>query len=98
MREGEAATAEEGRDAIVLMTVHAAKGLEFDVVALADCGRERAARQTRDILVDSGGRIALRAVDPGHGRCCGPRSATPRWPRGSARPSARRPAGCSTSA
>jgi ATP-dependent exoDNAse (exonuclease V) beta subunit len=67
VREGEAATAEEGRDAIVLMTVHAAKGLEFDVVALADCGRERASRQTRDILVDSGGRIALRAVDPGTG-------------------------------
>ena len=67
VREGEAATAEEGRDAIVLMTVHAAKGLEFDVVALADCGRERASRQTRDILVDSGGRIALRAVDPATG-------------------------------
>ncbi len=67
VREGEAATAEEGRDAIVLMTVHAAKGLEFDVVALADCGRERASRHTRDILVDSGGRIALRAVDPATG-------------------------------
>ena len=67
VREGEAATAEEGRDAIVLMTVHSAKGLEFDVVALADCGRERASRQTRDILVDSGGRIALRAVDPATG-------------------------------
>ncbi len=64
VREGEAATAEEGRDAIVLMTVHSAKGLEFDVVALADSGRERAARATRDILVAAGGSIALRAADP----------------------------------
>jgi ATP-dependent helicase/nuclease subunit A len=64
VREGEAATAEEGRDAIVLMTVHAAKGLEFDVVALADSGRERAARATRDILVAADGSIALRAADP----------------------------------
>ena len=67
VREGEAAIAEEGRDAIVLMTVHAAKGLEFDVVALADCGRERAARATRDILVAADGSIALRAVDPATG-------------------------------
>ncbi|HEY3764358.1 MAG TPA: UvrD-helicase domain-containing protein, partial [Gaiellales bacterium] len=67
VREGEAATAEEGREAIVLMTVHAAKGLEFDVVALADCGRERLARATRDILIDAGGRVALRAVDPATG-------------------------------
>jgi RecB family exonuclease len=64
VREGEAATAEEGRDAIVLMTVHSAKGLEFDVVALADSGRERAARATRDILVAGDGSIALRAADP----------------------------------
>ncbi len=67
VREGEAATAEEGRDAIVLMTVHAAKGLEFDVVALADSGRERAARATRDILVAADGSIALRAADPATG-------------------------------
>jgi ATP-dependent helicase/nuclease subunit A len=62
-REGEAAIAEEGRDAIVLMTVHAAKGLEFDVVVLADQGRERAARSLPDVLVSSDGRVALRAPD-----------------------------------
>ena len=62
-REGEAAIAEEGRDAIVLMTVHAAKGLEFDVVVLADQGRERAARGLPDVLVSSDGRVALRAPD-----------------------------------
>jgi ATP-dependent helicase/nuclease subunit A len=64
-REGEAAIAEEGRDAVVLMTVHAAKGLEFDVVVLADQGRERAARQLPDILVSADGRAALRAPDAG---------------------------------
>ncbi|MGN6377382.1 MAG: UvrD-helicase domain-containing protein [Gaiellales bacterium] len=66
-REGEAATAEEDQDAVVLMTVHAAKGLEFDVVVLADCGRERGARNTADVLVDSLGRVALRAPDPTSG-------------------------------
>ena len=64
-REGEAAIAEEGRDAVVLMTVHAAKGLEFDVVVLADQGRERTARQLPDILVGADGRAALRAPDTG---------------------------------
>ncbi len=63
-REGEAATAEEDTDAIVLMTVHAAKGLEFDVVVLADCGRERAGRAAADVLVDGDGKVALRAPDP----------------------------------
>jgi ATP-dependent exoDNAse (exonuclease V) beta subunit len=63
-REGEAATAEEDLDAVVLMTVHAAKGLEFDVVVLADCGRERNSRNTADVLVDAHGRVALRTPDP----------------------------------
>jgi ATP-dependent helicase/nuclease subunit A len=66
-REGEAAIAEEDQDAIVLMTVHAAKGLEFDVVALADCGRERAARGLGDVLVDGDGRVGLRTPDPTSG-------------------------------
>jgi ATP-dependent exoDNAse (exonuclease V) beta subunit len=38
-REPEAAVEDPGVDAIRLMTVHAAKGLEFDVVAIADLGR-----------------------------------------------------------
>ncbi|HYX84907.1 MAG TPA: UvrD-helicase domain-containing protein [Gaiellales bacterium] len=66
-REGEAAIAEEGRDAIVLMTVHAAKGLEFDVVVLADQGRERMARHLPDILVSADGRAAIKAPDPAGG-------------------------------
>jgi ATP-dependent exoDNAse (exonuclease V) beta subunit len=37
--EGEAATEAEEHDGVRLMTVHAAKGLEFPVVAVADLGR-----------------------------------------------------------
>jgi ATP-dependent helicase/nuclease subunit A len=62
--EGEAAIAEEGADAVVLMTVHAAKGLEFDVVAIADCGRERGSRRVGDIVCTPSGAVALRAPDP----------------------------------
>ncbi len=38
-REGEAATEAEDHDGVRVMTVHAAKGLEFSVVAVADLGR-----------------------------------------------------------
>ena len=38
-REGMAAVQAEGHDGVRVMTVHAAKGLEFDVVAVPDLGR-----------------------------------------------------------
>ena len=38
-REAEAATRAEGHAGVRVMTVHGAKGLEFDVVAVADLGR-----------------------------------------------------------
>jgi ATP-dependent helicase/nuclease subunit A len=47
-------------DAVRLMTIHAAKGLEFPVVALADLGRQPNT-QTPDLLVD-GDRVGLRLV------------------------------------
>jgi ATP-dependent exoDNAse (exonuclease V) beta subunit len=42
-REGVAALRVEGHDGVRIMTVHAAKGLEFPVVAVADLGRGLAA-------------------------------------------------------
>ncbi len=39
-REGEAALEGEGLDAVRLMTIHRAKGLEFPVVCVADLGRQ----------------------------------------------------------
>ncbi|MEA2167528.1 MAG: hypothetical protein QOF76_828 [Solirubrobacteraceae bacterium] len=38
-REGEAALESEGLDAVRLMTIHRAKGLEFNTVCIADLGR-----------------------------------------------------------
>jgi len=47
-------------DAVRLMSVHAAKGLEFPVVCLADLGRQPRT-QTPDLIVD-GDRVGLRLV------------------------------------
>ncbi len=47
-------------DAVRLMTVHAAKGLEFPVVCVADLGRQPNARMP-DLLVD-GPRVGLRLM------------------------------------
>ena len=60
-REGEAAIADEGGDAVVLMTVHSAKGLEFPVVVLADAGRRPGGRGAPDVLLDNRGRVGIRA-------------------------------------
>ncbi len=67
-REGEAVIADEGGGAVLLMTVHAAKGLEFDVVVVADTGRVTGGTGTPEVLVASDGRIAFKMADPSSGR------------------------------
>lgn len=57
-REGDAPVELSGSRAIRLMTVHAAKGLEFGVVCVADMGRELQSRA--GALLVSGDRVGLR--------------------------------------
>jgi ATP-dependent helicase/nuclease subunit A len=51
-REGEAATEAEEHDGVRVMTVHAAKGLEFPVVAVADLGRRLLAPRRPSVRID----------------------------------------------
>ena len=57
-REGDAPLESEDLDAVRLMTIHRAKGLEFPVVVVPDLGRKPAADRGR-LLVD-GDRVGLR--------------------------------------
>ena len=66
--DAEAATALEGHDGVRIMTVHSAKGLEFDVVAVPDLAREPLAGSTTPVLPLGRGqeepRVGMQAAPP----------------------------------
>jgi ATP-dependent helicase/nuclease subunit A len=66
-RELEAVAEEEDADAVRLLTIHAAKGLEFKVVIVADAGRDRSAPSPDEILCLPDGRFGFRVADPATG-------------------------------
>jgi ATP-dependent helicase/nuclease subunit A len=67
-KELEAVAEEEGGGAVRLLTIHAAKGLEFKVVIVADAGRDTGApRGADEIVALSDGRFGFRMVHPTRG-------------------------------
>ena len=61
-REPDALVSEEDADAVRLMTVHAAKGLQFRVVVVADAGRGAAGRSDHLVALPDG-RVGIKVPD-----------------------------------
>jgi ATP-dependent helicase/nuclease subunit A len=67
-KELEAVAEEEGGSAVRLLTIHAAKGLEYKVVIVADAGRDVGGpRGPDEIVALSDGRFGFRMVHPTRG-------------------------------
>jgi ATP-dependent exoDNAse (exonuclease V) beta subunit len=66
--EHDAVAVEEGAGAVRLLTIHAAKGLEFKVVVVADAGRDRALPASDEILCLPDGRLGFKVADPATGK------------------------------
>jgi ATP-dependent exoDNAse (exonuclease V) beta subunit len=67
-REMEAVAEEEGADAVRLLTIHAAKGLQFKVVVVCDAGRTAGRPSPDEILCLPDGRFGFRVADPVTGK------------------------------
>ena len=94
VKELEAVAEEEGAGAVRLLTIHAAKGLEFKVVVVADAGRERPRTSGEEIICLPDGRFGFKVVDPATGKRIAAHSSTTRCARPRSRP--RRPSGCAS--
>ena len=70
-REVEAVAEEEGAEAVRLLTIHAAKGLEFKVVVVCDAGRSGDHTTPDEILCLPDGRFGFRVADPVTGKRLG---------------------------
>lgn len=68
VRESDSTAMGEEVQAVKMMTVHAAKGLEFPVVFLADLGRSRNSQQGQSALAVPHAGFALRAKNPATGK------------------------------
>jgi ATP-dependent helicase/nuclease subunit A len=66
-KESEAPVEGEALDAVRLMTIHRAKGLEFEIVVVADLGREPF-RRGGLIRIGADGELGLRLARPGTGK------------------------------
>jgi ATP-dependent helicase/nuclease subunit A len=66
-RESEAPVEGEALDAVRLMTIHRAKGLEFEIVCVADLGRGPL-RRAELLRIGRDGRFGLRLAEPGTGK------------------------------